>query len=561
MRENTVLIEKSFADAIAMIAASEELPEQRRRHWTTSLRQIAKALDKPLEVIPARYSAVRADLINLHEVPAGLTAKTLRNHKSNTKGALLYLAREKGMPGHGAPLTPEWETLRAKIKGSLVRFRLSSFMRFCSANAIAPEVNEGAVDRFIDYRSRCGKPADTAFRRLMARAWNSNVATIPGWPETTLVEPPVKSTVEIPWSDFPEGLRQDIDRYLEGLAKVRRNRKGQRIRPLKPVTIRTRRAGLQGAARTAVKVGAPIEDLNSLSALLSPEVAERVLEAYSEKNGETPKLYTINLAGRFLSIARETKCLSEADCERLNEMREVLDEERPEGFTEKNAALIMQVLVPDVWDRIINLPFQMMAEARRNRARAPVQAAVTAQIAVAIAILTIVPVRIKNLTQIRLGLNLSKPGGPGSDYWLSFPNYDVKNRVKLEYALEDHITPLIDEYIHDFWPILLRGRKEDYLFPGLRSGGKGQVSFSGQITKRILKLTGIRITSHQFRHAAGAIILQEQPGNYKLVSQILGHRSESTTIRCYVWFKNIQASQIYQKIVRKRIKIEPENDE
>jgi hypothetical protein len=42
-----------------------------------------------------------------------------------------------------------------------------------------------------------------------------------------------------------------------------------------------------------------------------------------------------------------------------------------------------------------------MAEARRDRARAPVQSAVKAQIAVAIAILTIVPVRIKNLTEIR----------------------------------------------------------------------------------------------------------------------------------------------------------------
>jgi Phage integrase family len=560
MRENVVLIEKSFADAIAMIAAAEELPAEKRRHWATSLRQVAEALDRPLEVIPARYSAVRADLINLHEVPAGLTAKTLQNHKSNAKSALLYLAREKGVPEYGAPLMEEWEALKAKIKGSLVRYRLSSFMRFCSANGIKPgEVSESAAERFIDYRSRCGKPADTAFRRLMARAWNANVGATADWPDIKFVEPPVKSTVEIAWSDFPEGLRRDVDSYLEGLTKIRRNRKNQRVRPLKPVTIRTRRAELQGAARVAVKVGVPIENLHSL-ALLAPEVAEQVLEAYCKRNGEKPKLYTIDLAGRFLSIARETKCLTEADCERLNEMREVLDEDRPEGFTDKNATLIRQVLAPDIWDLVVNLPFRMMAEARRQRARAPVQSAVMAQLAVAIAILTIVPVRIKNLTEIRLGLNLSKPGRLGSDYWLNFPDYDVKNRMKLDYALDEYITPLIDEYIHDFWPILLRGRNEDYLFPGMRSGAKGKVSFSGQITKRVLKLTGLRITAHQFRHAAGAIILQEQPGNCELVRQILGHRSLSTTIRCYVWLKSIQAHQIYQKMVRKRLKIDPEGD-
>jgi hypothetical protein len=46
MTPTPFLIEPSFVDAIAVIAASPELPEQTRRHWTTSLRQIAKALDR-----------------------------------------------------------------------------------------------------------------------------------------------------------------------------------------------------------------------------------------------------------------------------------------------------------------------------------------------------------------------------------------------------------------------------------------------------------------------------------------------------------------------------------
>src|SRR5262249_61200688 len=78
MSQTPVLIEPSFVDAIAIIAASDELPKQTHRHWTTSLRQIANALDKPLEVIPARLSAVRADLARLHHVPTGLTVKRRR---------------------------------------------------------------------------------------------------------------------------------------------------------------------------------------------------------------------------------------------------------------------------------------------------------------------------------------------------------------------------------------------------------------------------------------------------------------------------------------------------
>jgi integrase-like protein len=544
------LIEPSFADAIMIITAAEELTEQKRRHWTTSLRQIAKLLDKPLELIPARYSAVRADLAQLHHMPAGLTAKTLANHRSNTKTALLWLAREKGIPEHGAPLTPAWEELLANTDDRLIRWRLSSLMRFCSANNIVPTaVDEGTIARLIEYRSRAGKPADNSFRRLLARAWNSNVNRVQGWPGSKLVEPAIKTTVGVAWEDFPEGLRRDVDRYLDGLNRIRRSRAGKRLRPLKSSTIKTRRAELAAAARMAVKVGMPIEKLTSLAALLAPEVAEKVLEAYWHQNGETPKAFTIDLACRFVRIAEETKCIDEADCERLDEMRQALEDHRGEGLTDKNRALIRRVLTSGVWSRVVKLPAEMMAAARAEQAYAPVRAAVTAQLAVAIAILSVAPVRLANLTAIRLGFNLIKPNGPDSNYWLVFPDYDVKNRVKLEYPLPQCVSQLIDEYVTDFRLTLLRGRNEDWLFPGQRSGAKGKISFSGQITDRIYKGTGLRMSVHQFRHAAGALVLQQHPGNYELVRRLLGHRNVQATINAYIGLENIQASEMYSQIV------------
>jgi hypothetical protein len=385
MTPTSALIEPSCAEAIAIIAAASELREQTRRHWTTSLRQMAKALDRPLEVIPARYSAVRADLDQLHEAPAGLTTKTLRNHKSNAKAALLWLAREKGIPRAGAPLTPAWEELRAKLNDGIARSKLSSFMRFCAGSSIAPaDVDEAVVDRFIAYRAGTGKSANDAVRRLLARAWNANVGKVPGWPACRLVEPPVKAAVELPWEAFPQGLQRDRDRYLESLTHVRRGRTGKRIRPLQPSTLRQRRVELLAAARMAVKEGIPLENLNSLSALLAPEVAEKVLDAYWRRNGENPKLFTIYLACRFIAIAKEMKCLDEEACERLEQMRRDLEDHRRGGLTDKNIAFIRQVLTPGVWERVVKLPFAMMASARRLQHQ-PIRAAVTAQLAVAIA--------------------------------------------------------------------------------------------------------------------------------------------------------------------------------
>jgi hypothetical protein len=518
-------------------------------------------LDRPPETIPARYTAIRSDLAQLHQAPAGLTAKTLQNHKSNAKGALLWLAREKGIPRHGAPLTRAWEELRVKISDAAARYKVAPFMRFCSGSSIAPaEVDEAVVAAFMDYRARTGKPTGNTVRRSLVRGWNANVGTIPGWPTRQLLEPPIKAALELPWEAFPEGLLRDVERYLDGLTRVRRGHTGKRIRPLKPSTLRQRRVELLAAARMAVKEGTPIDSLSSLSALLAPEVAEKVLDAYWRRNGENPKLFTIYLACRFVAIAKETKCLDEAACGRLEQMRRDLEDHRRGGMTDKNIDFIRQVLTPGVWGRVVKLPQAMMAAARRLQ-HAPVRAAVAAQLAIAIGILAAAPVRLANLTAIRLGTNLIKPDGPSSNYWLVFPDHDVKNRVRLNYPLARYLTQLIDEYVHDYRPVLLRHRNEDWLFPGQSGGAKHAVCLSGQITKQIYRATGLRMTVHQFRHAAGALILKSRPGEYELVRRLLGHRNVQTTINSYVGLENVQASEIFGKIVMEHLGDDPEGAE
>ena len=248
------------------------------------------------------------------------------------------------------------------------------------------EADETAVDRFVEYRNRCGKPADDAFRRLLAKAWNANVENIPDWPKRRLLVPPVKPAVETEWEEFPKRLRRDVDKYLNGLTKIRKDRRGRHIKPLRSSTIRARRAELQASARVAVQIGVPIKKLDSLRSMLKPKVAEKILDAYWEKNGEKPKLYTIDLARRFVAIAKETKCLNERECEQLWKIWDRLNSERPEeGLTEKNLDFLRKVLTPGVWGRVVKFPFAMMEEARRQRHR-PIRAAVIAQLAVAIAI-------------------------------------------------------------------------------------------------------------------------------------------------------------------------------
>jgi integrase len=290
-----------------------------------------------------------------------------------------------------------------------------------------------------------------------------------------------------------------------------------------------------------------------LSALVHPDVAEKILDGYWRKDGEVPNTYTINLSCRFLALAHAIGGMDEDVLRRLEEARFAREQHREDGMTPKNLALIRLVLTDGVWSRVTNLPEQLMQQARLKRQHAPVRAAVLAQIAVAVAILSVAPVRLGNLASIRLGENLTKPGGPYSIYWLTFRKYDVKNQTALQFKLDEMVTGIIDEYVRDFRPALMRGSNTDWLFPGESGEHKEKISFSSQIVERVQKSTGLRITVHQFRHAAGALILKHRPGEYELVRRTLGHKSIQTTINFYCDLETTQASEIFTDIVRQRL--------
>jgi len=220
---------------------------------------------------------------------------------------------------------------------------------------------------------------------------------------------------------------------------------------------------------------------------------------------------------------------------------------------------VRQVLTDGVWSEVVSLPRVLMEQARSVKDHAPIKAAVSAQLAVAIAILTFAPIRLGNLASIDLEQNLIKPGGLNTPYWLVFPDYDVKNRIDLNFKFDQPLIDLIDEYVHNFRPALLRGTNTPLLFPGEVGQPKHRLQFSKQITVRIQKAIGLRITVHQFRHAAAAIYLKHRPGDYETIRRLLGHRSIQTTVRFYCGLQTLEATQQFGKLIREQIKLDADH--
>jgi hypothetical protein len=249
-------------------------------------------------------------------------------------------------------------SLLAQVKDQYARDLLSPFMRYLTGRRIAPnEVNDCIVEDYAEYRRTT---AFSVYRiaalRQMVRSWNACARSILGWSDIRLTVPAYAPRFVGPsWEDFPEGLRRDISAYLARISQRHRTADGRMMKGCAQATIATRRRELIAAVRTAVEVGIPLTDLQSLADLLRPDRAEAVLDHYWRKNGQTPSLYTIDLAARFVELARSQPSLGADDFRLLEDMRQSLEQHRSSGLTQKNWALVRKVIQSDVWQEVLRL--------------------------------------------------------------------------------------------------------------------------------------------------------------------------------------------------------------
>jgi hypothetical protein len=152
------------------------------------------------------------------------------------------------------------------------------------------------------------------------------------------------------------------------------------------------------------------------------------------------------------------------------------------GLTQKNSDRLRPFDNPETFEKLINLPFVMRAQVEKGRL-SPVRAAQQSEMAVAIAILLIAPIRIKNLRQIEIGRQLRTHG---QRMMLSFVEEEVKNAVPLEFEIDAATAELITWYIDRHRP-LLAPQGSLFLFPGT----DGLIHISELSDKRVAKVSDV----------------------------------------------------------------------
>lgn len=218
---------------------------------------------------------------------------------------------------------------------------------------------------------------------------------------------------------------------------------------------------------------------------------------------------------------------------------------RKKGLTAKNRERLRQFRDPARRDALLCLPTDLMADARRINHK--VKAARLAEVAVAIAIETVAPIRLKNLAGLRTDLHFDRTV-PGRLY-LTIPEYEVKNGAPLEFELPDRVRELLDTFLADFRPCLIAAPCP-WLFA--REDGTDHVHqtvLARRVTETIAERLGLEMNLHLFRHLAAMLILDRDPGAYDLVRRILGHAELSTTLDAYAGMESLSATRFLSGLV------------
>ena len=125
----------------------------------------------------------------------------------------------------------------------------------------------------------------------------------------------------------------------------------------------------------------------------------------------------------------------------------------------------------------------------------------------------------------------------------------MKNANDLEFPLMNETAELLEIYLVEFRPLLVAG-PSPFLFPGkLAHQYKGNGTLSSQIKDLVHAHTRLDMPAHRFRHAAGKIFLDRNPGQYEVVRQLLGHKDIAITIAFYTGTESAAARHYAQTIL------------
>jgi site-specific recombinase XerD len=534
----------TLADVNVLISNSD-LPTRAKADYRSAVNSVCRILGAPSAQISAEPAALRRRLEGVAPAAHGMSPGRWSNVRSLLGKALALMGPV--MPSRSAsPVLPAWNQL-LEILPRNRRDSLLALARHLSAQGIEP-----AQVRLSDLEAYQQAIVNDRLRAGPERTWDGIVWTwnvcqreVQGWPDVEIPRAPRRVTYVRPWTDFPVSMQAEVERFLDRQSGRDLSEDGP-PRPLREASLKTREYQLRVAASVLVDAGVPTEDLQSLSDVLTLDRFKLLLRALLDRRGGQTSTQIGQIASFLTSVARHWL---KVDDETLAQMRKLTSRVavNQKGMTAKNRERLRPFNDDETVERLQRLPEGLRGQIDRSK-QAPARKAIEAQKAAAIAILLVVPLRLKNLVGLDVDEHLIERDGR---LYLVIPEQQVKNAHLIDFELPEDVAELLAWYVREHRPLLLQ-TPSTALFPGEGGGPKSAQTLASQIKKTVFKHTGLTVNTHLFRHIAAKVFLDRNPGDYVTVQRVLGHRSIATTTSIYTGMETRAAGRHFVDVVRRR---------
>jgi integrase/molybdopterin biosynthesis enzyme MoaB len=541
----------TLQSVIDRLARNRDLSETRKRDLRSAVVTFGKLMDLAPALIPLDLAGIRAALDAMVPAQAKVSRKRWANLRSDLAAAIEVAGLRPILKTAGVALDEPWSKLLQRVADRRVRHGLSRFARWASLRRIDPKaVDTTAIARFIAELEAATliRNLDSQ-RRSVATAWNTLVRLLPdAGLQSVEVSTSRLAPTRLAWAQLPELFRADVERYLAWCAVPDPLDEYARANALAPRTLQLRRNHIHSAVAAASAAGINVACWTSLANLVEPETFKALLRHLWEEGARTLTAYTHGVAGTLIAIAAEWVKLPAEAVAALKALRRKLGT-LPSGLTDKNKNLLRKFDDPRLVEKLINLPDRLWRRARRGLAtsRRPF---IDLQSALAIDLLLHVPMRMENLAALSFEKHLHWLQGPGKPALLVFNVDETKNGIPLEFEIPAVLAERLQVYRNQIAPAVT-GKRPDAMFVTWDGKPRTQAAITLAIEKTVLWELGVKLTPHQFRHLAAKIILDENPGAYELVRQLLGHKNSKTTTNFYAGVDTRRAGCAHAELVMK----------
>jgi integrase len=542
----------TLASVLGFLEQPNGLSPTRLRDLRSAVKRVAILLGNEPAAIPLDMGAISARLAIINPVAAGMTTKRVANIRSD------FLAAAKAS-GIGpvkdvlkSPLRTAWLDLFDRLSGRRAHIGLSRLGRYASARGIAPkDINDEVIGSFIAAvreGTLCPKP--NALHRQVTLIWNE-AAQDPelGLPRVTVPSfrgPPKR----IDWALLSDAFKKDVEDYLSWCGVSDPFAADARSRALAPRTLRLRRDQIHAAVSALVESGVELSAILSLADPVSPDSLKSILRRRLKGAGEEANSFNHNLGKALVQIARDWV---KVDPSVLAELKRLVSKLPVPlmGLTDKNKRFLRQFDDPGALRRLFNLPNRLWAEVKRE-SKPNFRTLAKAQVALAVAILSYVPLRLQNLSSLAFNIHLFMHSDPRATSTLELSAGEVKNESELAFDIPPRVVKLLMEY-RDRIAASIIGHRPTRLFVNVDGTPKSQATVAWLIATYSKRRAGIVLTPHQFRHLSAKVMLDAEPGAFETVRQALGHKSHKTTVRAYTGIDSRRAGRWHQRLIEEAI--------